>query len=325
MCVIMLVNGTRPTEEMIDRAWNSNKDGAGIAWREKDEVVWEKGIMKVERIQELCAKVPTPYVVHFRVASVGGVKESLTHPFLVSPDANLALKGRTKDAVLFHNGHWGAWNEKALDAAIHSNNKVPPGSDWSDSRAMAWLIHIYGPGVMELLTTQKGVLMTPRKFNIFTGNGWEKINDVWCSNDYFWGGRRFNNSNQSYGRMCSIGKCTNRVTGNKDVCDSCAKERQEAAKEIGKEGESKSSVGQSHSTLSIVGGGNANGPLAKMFSMAEVESFYKTKAISKSTLKKYRKAHGASGEKGNRGLRALKQMRELSIDIAERLMTGSIN
>src|SRR5690242_816977 len=131
MCVIMLASKTRPTEEMIRAAWSKNPDGAGIAWPDRGEVAWEKGIMKVDRILELCAKVPMPYVAHFRVASVGGVKETLTHPFIVSLDAPLMLKGRTKGALLFHNGHWGAWSDQALAAAIHSDNRIPEGNDWS--------------------------------------------------------------------------------------------------------------------------------------------------------------------------------------------------
>jgi hypothetical protein len=327
MCVIMLASNTRPTEDMVKRGWDSNKDGAGIAWREKNQVVWEKGIMEIDRVKELCASVPLPYVVHFRVASIGGVKPSLTHPFTVGPDVDLALKGRTEGAVLFHNGHWGDWHSKALDAAIHSNSRVPEGSDWSDSRAMAWLIHIYGPGIMELLHSQKGVLMYPKKFNIFTGNGWDKINDVWCSNDYFWAGRRpVHNNYQSYGRLCSVGKCTERVHGGKDVCHKCEAAQKAAAETIAKEGDTKSTSSVGQSAVAIVTGGSS-GPLVKMFSMPEVENFYKGSMISKSTLKKYRKAHGGSHQTGNKGQRALTQMRELSEEIAERLMNtaGSPN
>lgn len=324
MCVIMLVGKTRPSEEMVERAWASNKDGAGIAWREGKDVVWEKGVMHVDRIKELCAKVPQPYVVHFRVASVGGVRPSLTHPFLVSPDVDLALKGRTRGGVLFHNGHWSPWNEKAIDAAIHSNNKPPAGSDWSDSRAMAWLIHIYGPGFMQLLTNQKGVLMTPDDFEIFTGGGWEKINDVWCSNDYFWVGRRHQgggNYTRTYGKLCSVGKCHENALPGKDICAKCEREREEAAKTIAGD-----SVGQPGSAINIVSGGTRD-PLARHFSMTEVEVFYKNALISKSMLKKYRKAHHGSHEKGNKGIRAQKNLRELSVEIAEILMTtdGSTN
>lgn len=333
MCVIMIANKVRPTEEMITRAWDHNSHGFGIAYREgrgdKLEVVWQKGIMKLEDAKEAIAKAPLPFVCHFRVASVGGVQEALTHPFPIGPEGSLALTGRTKGGVLFHNGHWGAWNEKALDAAIHTNSQIPEGSAWSDSRAMAWMVHLFGKSLMDLLPSQKGVIVTPQNFSIFTGGGWEKINDVWCSNDYFWGGRRHtsHNSNSSYstvgnyGKMCSRGKCTNRPMVDKDICWSCNDKDKKAAETSSET----SSVGQSRTVVESVTGGTSRGPLAKMFSVQEVERFYKMRLVSKSKLKAYRKANSSSGEKGNRGERALKQMRELSVEIAEKLETGSTN
>ena len=323
MCVIMLVSKVRPSEEMVERAWHANKDGMGIAHREGGDVVWEKGVMDLNRAKELCAKTPLPYVAHFRVASIGGVKPSLTHPFVVGPEARLDLVGRTKVGVLFHNGHWNPWNEKVLDAAIHSNNKIPEGSDWSDSRAMAWLVHIYGPGLMEVLPSQKGILMTPKKLHIFTGNGWEKINEVWCSNDYFWGRTRGNYRN-TYHRLCSVGRCTNNAQSGKDMCEKCETELKAKMEKDTGAGNSASSVGQP-TAMTIVNGGNTR-PLARLYTMAEVEVFYKNSAISKSILKKYRKANGARGQtKGSRAARALKQMQDLSAEIAERLLTGSAN
>jgi hypothetical protein len=339
MCVIMLVNGTRPTEAMIDAAWKTNPDGAGIAWREgkgdRTEVVWEKGIMQIDRIKELCATAPQPYVVHFRVASCGGVKESLTHPFVVDLGVPLELTGRTKGAVLFHNGHWGAWTDKVMEAAIHSNNRLPAGSDWSDTRGMAYMVAIYGPNVLEMLPSQKGVVMTPTEFNVFTGNGFEKINNVWCSNDYFWGGSRnrshtnhtgsgSHNTGGFYGKLCSRGHCTNRAMINKDVCWECEKKGSEVKTET------VSSVGQSQNNdkttaLAIVSGGVENGPLGQAFSLDQVINFYKAKLVSKSTLKKYRKAHGNSLQKGKAGERAQKTLCRLSMEMAERLVAGLPN
>jgi hypothetical protein len=331
MCVIMIANKTRPTEEMVKRAWDTNSHGAGIAWREgkgaNTEVVWEKGIMELERIQELVAKVPRPFVVHFRIASVGGTKASLTHPFVVSLEAPLPLKGRTKGQLLFHNGHWSEWQGKALDAAIHSNNTLPEGSDWSDTRAMAYMVAIYGKSVMELLPRQKGVVMDPEKFSIFTGDGWEKINDVWCSNDYFWSGRgRHNNTpysgQQQHGRLCETRTCHERVyVAGETFCWKCREEKKKNVAEIS--GNS-ASVGQSREVS------ETQSPLVRTFSVQEVETYYKAGVVSKSTLKKYRKASSGAAEKGNRGLRAQKELRELTVKISEALQSletldGSIN
>jgi hypothetical protein len=317
----MLVNRTRPTEEMVERAWDANKDGAGIAWREgagdRTEVVWRKGVMDVKDIKPLVASVPLPFVVHFRVASCGGVNPKLTHPFLVSEKAPLLLEGRTKGAVLFHNGHWNGWNDKALDAAIHSNTKLPEGNEWSDTRAMAWMVHIYGPELIDLLATQKGVLMSPHKFNIFTGNGWEKINEVWCSNDYFWKGRRHVTT---YGRTCRMGKCTRTAMSGKDLCYQCEQEQKAAAQitvtDAPKETTQKSAV-------EIVTGGVSR-PLAQTFTVAEVEAMQKAGKASKSELKKFRRYWSDVNERGNRGVRAKANLVKLSERIAAKLQTGYI-
>lgn len=195
---------------MLDAAWDTNDDGAGIAWREPAadgareangdpvlEVVWKKGL-GLNEVKELCERVPMPYVVHFRSASQGGVFANLTHPFEVSEEASDDLEGRTKCPVLFHNGTWGMWPERSLEASIRSGVNIPLGM-WSDSRAMAWLStpSICGFGLMNFLPEQRGVMFAPTWMNVFRGPGWVQVkdannNEFWCSNDRSWKGSNAN-------------------------------------------------------------------------------------------------------------------------------------
>lgn len=230
MCVIFLAEKERPTEEMVEKAYAQNSDGGGGAWREVDakgkrEVVWKKGLDLAGMI-DLCATAPLPFVAHFRIASIGGIRPSLTHPFLVSKQAPLALEGRTRGHVLFHNGHWKEWAENCREAAIRSNTPIPTGK-WSDTRAMAYLCSIYGLGFMEFLPDQKGILFGADNTEVFTGNGFTKINNVWCSNDYFMARSPIhhagNQGNQStsrglMGRMCRFDKCTGKVLDVSGYC-----------------------------------------------------------------------------------------------------------
>ena len=55
-------------------------------------------------------ELPDEIVIHFRWASVGGVDADLCHPFPVTRKAETDLFG-TAEAVLFHNGTWGAYDE----------------------------------------------------------------------------------------------------------------------------------------------------------------------------------------------------------------------
>lgn len=187
MCVIMVVKKDRPSTLMMKKAWGRNDDGAGIAWREKVKnqvlVHWKKDLDESE-MEHLCNTVPLPYVAHWRIASCGGVRAELTHPFPIDIKASLALEGKTSGKVLFHNGTWSNWQEAARYAAMQKSVQIPMGK-WSDTRAIAWLMSMYGDGFLELLPDQRGVSFGPDNLDVFTGPGWVKINEIWCSNEFF--------------------------------------------------------------------------------------------------------------------------------------------
>jgi len=164
---------------MIEKAFEKNKEGAGIAWREKDTVRWMKGITDVEDLQKMVARLPMPFISHCRIQTMGGVHKELTHPFPVDTDSILALNGRTKGYLMFHNGTWGKWKDQTLEAAFKTGTKLP-GGRWSDSRAMAFVASIYGLGALEFID-EKSVVISPTDIQVF-GNGWSRINDVACSN-----------------------------------------------------------------------------------------------------------------------------------------------
>lgn len=329
MCVIMVIGKTRPTDEMVTRAWDHNRDGAGIAWREGDEVVYKKGIMNLDEIRPLIKKVPTPAVVHFRVASVGGVRKSLTHPFPVSKKTDLSLEGRTKGNLLFHNGHWGAWDDKALDAAIAADVQIPDG-EWSDTRAIAWMVSIYGLGFMELLTQQKGVVFGPNTMKVFTGrDGWDKINDVWCSNDNFWRGRT--TTTVYGGRLCRQMSCTEKAEQGREYCTKCEAKRSQTVSVDGDDKEDHSSSGDAaksgtgKGSKDVAVGVMTGRPLDKMLTMDQVSKIYRMGGMSKKKFKDFRKQYQHLGKGGNREKRAMLRLLQLSQQVGATLQTGTVN
>lgn len=190
MCVIMTAMSVRPTPEMVRAGWKANKDGGGYAFRDLDEageevVKWKKNLSEDEMLKA-AAELPLPFILHFRVASQGGVKPELCHPFEVERYPSRKTEGETKGYVLFHNGDWNSWHDTALQAAVHSGVPLPIGF-LSDSKIMAWLCSLFGINMMTCIK-QKGIAFSPDDMEFFNGNGWYKINDVWCSNDFFWGG-----------------------------------------------------------------------------------------------------------------------------------------
>lgn len=214
MCVIFIADKKRPTEDMIQKGFETNPSGAGIAWREtKDTVQWAKGL-DLEEVQLLAAKVPMPFVVHFRIPTCGGDRPSLCHPFPVDVNSTLALEGSTKGFVLFHNGHWTKWRESMLETLIRKGVKMPNGK-WSDSRAMAWTAAHYDINVLELID-EKSVVISPTQIEIF-GTGWTQANDCYVSNTHW----QYRTGNRYVGQMCKTRTCTKTRLGNTDYCNDC--------------------------------------------------------------------------------------------------------
>lgn len=195
MCVIFVVDDehTRPEEDHIRAAFQSNDDGAGAAWRQDGMVAWRKGLDQAQMI-ELNQSLPVPYVLHFRIASCGGIKSELTHPFEIGTQetAGGVLEGLTANPVLFHNGHWSDWQRELKDAVYKSRLTLPTGP-WSDTRAMAWMVEKFGPGMLEFIPpTNRLVYFTPAgDFPLYgdfdkSGNGWSYYRgEFLCSNTHW--------------------------------------------------------------------------------------------------------------------------------------------
>lgn len=327
MCVLMLIDRVKPTSLMIEKAWDTNDDGGGLAWREKGEVVWKKGIEKVEEMKELIKELPMPLIAHFRVASSGGIRPSLTHPFPVSKTSPINLEGRTKGYVLFHNGDWKTWSETARIAAIHSNTPIPAGR-WSDSRAMAWLCSIYGLGFMEFLPDQKGIAFGPADMEIFTGHGWVKVfpnggntgeHYIWCSNEIFMHrGSRFDQQGPSFAlsKYCRYGTCTRKDTDDRGYCAD-HKDGVSQAYAKGVHGKPESGGAPVVTPFPIL-------PPGQIISLEIAEKLHKEKdqtgkkLLSKGLIKKIRRIYGDMGEKGRRGEKAKRDLEKVS-----RSLTGS--
>jgi hypothetical protein len=207
MCVILLASeGSRISPASIADAFAANDDGAGIAWREEKDgvkgIAWKKGL-DLEEITHLCQTTPLPYCAHFRVASCGGVRDELTHPFPVHPDVPLWLEGWTPGPVLFHNGHWNAFDTRIWDIALRGGFKIPPGK-WSDSRVMAWIAANVGLGALEFIPGQRICIFGPQEVEDDPSSGiylysddWKiDTENIWMSNTTWRGSRQWKATNK---------------------------------------------------------------------------------------------------------------------------------
>ena len=141
MCVVLIIpKDVRPSLETLRLCERANPHGGGIAWRSAGSVEWLK-TNDVAEIDKLARTMKGELIIHFRIASVGGVCDELRHPFPCTKKAKLDARGRT-GAVLFQNGTWSGF-EEALQFAEKEGHRRPEGA-MSDSRAAAFLVSIYG-------------------------------------------------------------------------------------------------------------------------------------------------------------------------------------
>lgn len=159
--------GTRIEDDILDDAAATNSHGAGVAWFDTATTMikWKKGLDR-EEVKAVLNGLPpkTPHVIHFRIATVGGVSDDLTHPFSIDERASVDVEGEA-NAVLFHNGGVSNWKELLFHAYIRSGMKVPE-PPWSDTRAMAILCHVHGPNILSLIESGSRFLVFDAKADI---------------------------------------------------------------------------------------------------------------------------------------------------------------
>ena len=90
MCIIAAkpAGVAMPSPEQIEVMWHNNPDGGGIMYVKDGSVYIDKGYMcladYMQRLDELRAQIDldaAPVVLHFRIASAGGVCAPNCHPF----------------------------------------------------------------------------------------------------------------------------------------------------------------------------------------------------------------------------------------------------
>jgi hypothetical protein len=107
MCVIVVCKeGMKPPLKTIKKCWEENPHGAGIGLRKNGKLLFYKGFMKLHDLETKLNKLSDyeEMVIHFRLASAGGISSYLTHPFSNNIITYKLNKGKDK-FLLFHNGH----------------------------------------------------------------------------------------------------------------------------------------------------------------------------------------------------------------------------
>lgn len=184
MCVIAVYENNYPEPEDLINMEAMNQHFGGIAWRKDGKIEYRKGINAKEMtilIKE--EKIKLPFIVHFRIASIGEVSKELNHPFPISENVDNALSGNC-DEVLFHNGTWSDYTKYLSNTCMMKGIKAPNGKI-SDSRIMAWLSYHYGYNFLGAVIddNSKVVIFTPSEIIKF--GKWHEFKKESVSNTYF--------------------------------------------------------------------------------------------------------------------------------------------
>ena len=104
MCIIAYAEGRKLTKEEFKNCFTNNPDGVGMCWNDGDNYRYIKGISKCKQAWKIYQKEvgdKLPHVVHFRIASTGGIKPELTHPFICNETSPIQMEYSGKDPLLF--------------------------------------------------------------------------------------------------------------------------------------------------------------------------------------------------------------------------------
>ena len=103
MCVaIYKPEGVVISKETLEKCYDTNKDGAGYVYFDERDgnptLMYAKGFFSFEKFYESWSKVSAEKraLIHFRIATHGGISESNTHPFL--------FVGKKHTFAMIHNG-----------------------------------------------------------------------------------------------------------------------------------------------------------------------------------------------------------------------------
>ena len=183
MCVIACCVKRQLTKKEFENCFASNDDGVGISWSEKGINKYVKGLMDVEEAWDeyRSLNIRKKHVVHFRLASAGGVCEELTHPFAcdIHDDNHLVYAGESP--LLSHNGTVSGWRDLMLQFLL-SRKDIKTSGRISDTRFTSMLVDEIGTAALELVGG-KWALFDKNK--IFVWGDFEEDNGILFSNSSF--------------------------------------------------------------------------------------------------------------------------------------------
>ena len=97
MCIIAIQPlGVKIKESVLKNCWDANKDGAGIMYVDNGKIIVNKEMHSFNEFMKLkkhADKVHSNIVMHFRIATSGGINDHNCHPFKINNDLYFCHNG----------------------------------------------------------------------------------------------------------------------------------------------------------------------------------------------------------------------------------------
>lgn len=190
MCIAIVkpAGATLPADEVLERCFIHNPDGAGLAvpMDDSDKFVISKGYFNfdeyLEAVKEYTSTDEIAFL-HFRYATHGYVDEGNCHPFPVTTSYEDMRKNQLErvDQVMMHNGVFQINNENEEVSDTMTFNKAMCGEGVDPFRATGRFLidQVVTPCRVAYLRYHNG---EPEWTKFGT---WQKVDDVYYSNDAY--------------------------------------------------------------------------------------------------------------------------------------------
>ena len=166
-----------PDKETLKRCWDNNPDGAGYAFNANGVVCIHKGFMTFDAFWDSLKESAKRYnfdkcgvLLHFRIATHGGVIPAMTHPFpIVEDNGALAKLQYVSNFAVIHNGIISLTSAKARqeqgmsDTAIFVRDylsKIAQNRQWFRRKANMELIEKLIDSKMAILNGRGEIIHT---------------------------------------------------------------------------------------------------------------------------------------------------------------------
>lgn len=182
MCIAILNTKSPLKREYIANSWANNEQGAGLLYVE-DKVL---KVFKTYKEKEFTnfyykirAKIDTPIVLHFRIATSGYEKYTNLHPFLVSPNLGFV-----------HNGIIPGIGDNRYSDTYYFNTLLQGFKhDFLNCESTMNLISNYiGNSKLVFLDDQNKYHIINEDMGIWDGEDWFSNSSYLSYNDYSWFG-----------------------------------------------------------------------------------------------------------------------------------------